>query len=574
MSNKPVVPPLLLHTSGGNVLGLRLSRFDERQRRLRLRLPKSATCWDYAQLVDVVRREPGFDAFRFTGKTAAQWLDDLRRSQSPEAARFKHWYTTAVNYHLQSLERRPRIPDNHYCIELAQLPWASSLQSAIGALGLKKAPVKQWIATLSGLAGKGIKPEELSESGVLTRLSRQPPDTVLSQSRVLRCLDLSHITPVLATESRFGYVTQAGWQEICQLIPQKEFKRRGLLSKGYGGSWYVIRFRHQSLGWFIVRGRHRDLFTQRSDLWWVLDEKGRLVTLTLEGFDSPEDAMAFAEQQMSQRFSAWGRDQAMTRWERFSLPGHEAYQEFLLQLDNWPGNYQPRHYRTRNVLVHIRAGVRRTQDGERVLFLDEVQSDWHADLHAAATQALGKRPLPPKAPFRKEWPLLSLKVMIWWAQRHGLDGLAWSSAELQSARWRAYGPPELLYKTLLPEAGQSLAAALDLRLDHTELLVRTGSRQVIQSKKGWSVSNQHGVPITKPFRAREQAEWFADQTGEFVTINVPVLWIQGMQKIRSMPLYGAGPNHLWWTQPPVQPPYDQPNDSGDSTKKSHATSFK
>lgn len=571
-----VAPSLSLPMPDGSALGLHVSRFDERQRRLRLRLPKAATCWDYAPLVDVIRREPGFDAHRFTGKTAAQWMTELRESRSIEAARFKQWYEAVINHFLQTLARRPRVPDNHYCIELAEVPWVSSLQMAIQGLGLKKASVDQWLATLSGMAGKGIKSEELEESGVMTRLRRQPSDTVLTQSQVLRWVDFSHVTPKLASESRFGFVTRAGWYEGCQRIPAKEFKRRGLWSGGYGGSWYVIRFRHQSLAWSIVRSRHRDLLTQRSDWWWVLDEKGCLVDPAKEGFDSPEDAMAFAEQHMSQRFAAWGRDQALTRWEKFSLPGHEGYQELLLQLDDWPGNYQPRHYRTRNVLVHIRAGVRRTQDGRRILFLDEVQSDWHADLHAAATHTMGKRPPPSKAPFRKEWPLLSLKVMIWWAQRHGLDGLAWSSAELQSARWRAYGPPELLYRTLLPEAGESLAAALGLRLDHTDLVVRTGSRQVVQSKKGWSVSNQQGVPITKPFRAREQAEWLADQTGEFVAIKVPVLWIQGMQTIRSIPLYGTGTgaNGQWWIRPSAHLQSEMTNGGNSKQGNGHVSSFK
>ena len=567
-------PSLSLPMPDGSALGLHLSRFDERQRRLRLRLPKAATCWDYAPLVDVMRREPGFAAHRFTGKTAAQWIDELRQARSPEASRFKHWYESLVNHHLQTLARRPRVPDNHYCIELAELPLVSSLQRAILGLGLKRAAVEQWVATLSRLAGKGIKPEELEESGVMTRLRMQPPQTILTQTQVLHWVDLSNVMPKLACESRFGFVTRAGWYEGCQRIPAKEFKRRGLWSGGYGGSWYIIRFRHQSLGWSIVRSRYKDLLTQRSDWWWVLDEKGRLVDPASEGFDSPEDAMAFAELKMSQRFAAWGRDQALTKWEKFSLPGHEGYQELLLQLDDWPGSYQPRHYRTRNVLVHVRAGVRRTQDGQRILFLDEVQSDWHADLHAAAGQPPHKRPPPPQAPFRKEWPLLSLKLMIWWAQRHGFDGLAWSSAELQSARWRAYGPPDLLYRKLLPDAAQSLAAALDLRLEHTDLLVRTGSRQVVPGKKGWVVCNQHGVPITKPFRTREQAECLADQIGQFVTIKVPILWMQGIQKIRSIPLYGTGANGEWWVDPSVLTAIDTIKDDTANPGKTHAPSFK
>ena len=546
--------PLLLPMPDGSALGLHVSRFDERQRRLRLRLSKTATCWDYAPLIDVVRREPGFDAHRFTGKTASEWLADLQRRRSPDEMRFKRWYEAVVQRFLQTLARRPRVPDNHYCIELAVPPLVSSLPNSIRELGLKRASVEQWLATLRALTGKGVKLEELDESGVLVRLKRLPADASLTQAEVLRLIDLSHVVPKFASESRFGFVTKAGWYEGCQRIPVKEFKRRGLWSGGYGGSWYVIRYRHQSLGWSIIRSRHRDLFTKRSDWWWVLDEKGRLIEQTSDGFDSPEDAMAFAELQMSQRFAAWGKDQALTRWERFSLPGSVGYQEILLQLDDWQGNYQPRHYRTRNVLVHIRSGIRYTGDGRRVLFLDEVQSDWHADLHAEAKPDSRKKreTPPPDAPFRKEWPLLAMKLMVWWAQRLGVDGMAWSTAELQSARWRGFGPPEALYRTALPDAARSLAKTLGVSFDQTRLSVRTNARRVDLGKSGWTVRNREGVAITKPFRTREQAEHLADQTGEFVVVEVPVLWTKGMQTIRAIPLYGVSVANQWF-QAQVEP---------------------
>ena len=204
-------------------------------------------------------------------------------------------------------------------------------------------------------------------------------------------------------------------------------------------------------------------------------------------------------------------------------------------------------YRTRNVLVHIRTSIRKTQDGRRVLFLDEVQSDWHADLHTKA-KAGPQKPQetpPPDAPFRKEWPLLSLKLMVWWAQRLGLHGVAWSTAELQLARWRGYGPPETLYRSVLPEAARALAATLGLAHDVTSLSVRTYSRRVDLGNQGWDVRSHNGVSITKPFRTRAQAESFADQTGSFVTIDVPVIWIKGMAPIRSIPLYGTGTAEMW-----------------------------
>ena len=117
-----------------------------------------------------------------------------------------------------------------------------------------------------------------------------------------------------------------------------------------------MRFKHQALGWSIVRSRYSDLFTPRKDWWVVLDDKGHAIKQPLYDFDTAEDAIEYAQSQISQRFASYGRDHAAPKWEHFSLPGGEVYQEILLQLDDWPRNYQLRHYRTRNVLVHLRTG--------------------------------------------------------------------------------------------------------------------------------------------------------------------------------------------------------------------------
>lgn len=267
----------------------------------------------------------------------------------------------------------------------------------------------------------------------------------------------------------------------------------------------------------------------------MLDEKGRLIKQALEGFESHEDAMAFAEYRMGQNFAAWGHDQAEAKWEKFSLPGANRYHEILLQLDDWPGNYRPRHYRTRNVLAHIRTGIRQTSEGRRVLFLDEIQSDWHADVHAEAKldPALQDKSALSQAPFKKDWPLLCMKLMVWWAQRLGVDGLAWSTAELQAARWQGYGPPETLYCTVLPDAARTVGKTLGLPLEQTCLSVRT-------------VGNCQGVPITRPFRTREQAECLADQPGEFEVVEVLILWLKGLEPIRAIPRYGVASSEQWF----------------------------
>jgi hypothetical protein len=138
------------------------------------------------------------------------------------------------------------------------------------------------------------------------------------------------------------------------------------------------------------------------------------------------------------------------------------------------------------------------------------------------------------------------QLMIWWAQRLGVDGVAWSSLELQRTRWGAFALPEILYSKILPDAASSLAATLPIELDRTQLSVRSISRRVRFGKHGWEVRNRADTPVTKSFRTRAQAECFADLTGVFFYVDLPVLWICGLPPIKSIPLYGTEDAEAWF----------------------------
>lgn len=528
-------------------LGLNISRFDERQRRQRLVLPHAAGCWDYAPLIDLVVREPGAEGFRFAGRTVAEHLAFLRRRADLGIDRFIAWYERNLTPHLPALARRRRTPDNHYCIEVALLPLVAALPQLVRSVGPNRATPGQWSSSLQALTEKGTKREELILSGVLSRLERAPQDAKLTRAQVLRMVDLSHVLPKLVCESRFGFAAKSGWRECCDRLPTSDKKRCRLHGVGHG--MVHARFRHRSLGWVVARTRFSDLLVDQRDWWIVLDEKGRLVDTAKSGFASPDEAIEFAELQMSERFLAWGKHQATVKWERFSLPGGDDYRELLIQLDDWPLTYHPRHFRTRNVLAHVRSSIRLTADGRPVLFLDEVQSDWHADLHAQARGVAtdAKNGKVAEAPFAKDWPLLTLKIMLWWAQRCGAEGLAWSSADLQEARWGGYGPPGLLYRKLLPDAAMALAKALQLTTGSASLRIRTGTRAVGLGTLGWEVKSQNGCAVTKPFDHRGQAERFADLTGEFAEVEMPALWLDGLGTIAAIPLFGTGTAASWAT---------------------------
>jgi hypothetical protein len=63
---------------------------------------------------------------------------------------------------------------------------------------------------------------------------------------------------------------------------------------------------------------------------------------------------------------------------KLQLPGGENYKEILLKLPASSGkDYEGSHYKgTKNILAHIRFDERTDAEGGRVLFIEEIQSDW------------------------------------------------------------------------------------------------------------------------------------------------------------------------------------------------------
>ncbi|MDY6893814.1 MAG: hypothetical protein SVO01_00125 [Thermotogota bacterium] len=64
----------------------------------------------------------------------------------------------------------------------------------------------------------------------------------------------------------------------------------------------------------------------------------------------------------------------------YSIPGGYNYRELLLTIPMKDGSsYIGNHWNEPNVLVHVRFNERVGQNGESILFIEEVQSDWHQE---------------------------------------------------------------------------------------------------------------------------------------------------------------------------------------------------
>lgn len=158
----------------------------------------------------------------------------------------------------------------------------------------------------------------------------------------------------------------------------------------------------------------------------------------------------------------------------------EDYRAVLMDKERRPVRenvFRSGHWNEKNVMAHVRFNERIDADGKRVLFIEEVQSDWHQggrdhgyrstiddgevstwwsdegganesvsfeDLTPAEQQEARNRyksealygdESVPDAPFKKSWPMVVMKRMIRYATDNGFDRIAWTTGQQQNDRY-------------------------------------------------------------------------------------------------------------------------------------------
>jgi hypothetical protein len=88
-----------------------------------------------------------------------------------------------------------------------------------------------------------------------------------------------------------------------------------------------------------------------------------------------------------------------------------------------------------NVLLWLRLNDRIDAGGKKVLFIEELQSNWHQKGRKEGYAKRGELGEIPDAPFKKNWPALGLKRTIREALENGYDRIAWLDGEGQAARY-------------------------------------------------------------------------------------------------------------------------------------------
>lgn len=215
----------------------------------------------------------------------------------------------------------------------------------------------------------------------------------------------------------------------------------------------------------------------------------------------PEDGVMdfndYLEQTISDDLKYSDKKVEKTKYSEYQLPGGENYREVLLTLPKTKqadtGDFKSSHWDEPNVIAHIRMNDREV-NGEKVLFIEEIQSDWAREAREKGTVEDRKRVEPlireetrrleekfpylesvrgdsreggrirrerymewlgripddekaklqelrselsntPNQPFLKNWEELTLKRILRLAAEEGYDRVAWINGEQTAARY-------------------------------------------------------------------------------------------------------------------------------------------
>ena len=322
----------------------------------------------------------------------------------------------------------------------------STLQRRLLDMGNSKAGAFQWLKTIENLKKKGLRAEELELSelaphlGVFDDESGQITARELSRMCNFNDLRLSVIPVIYNAQNQIRFAPPL----------DRALRRTRKLPKSQTGQTREVAGFDPVLGYRVEQVAHQTLWGHESHWQAVLYngsvlENGEGQSLFTTSDTAAELAALHAKQNFPKRL-------ALGRFAKLAWTGGRDYREWLITLPYYPASYLSGHFDIRNVLAHVRCDFREGSDGERVLMVQEVQSDWAQRARRALSTGESSSDDEQPPPFFKEWSALAMKLVLLHAAFHGADAVAWTRGLHQVVRYNGLGAPGLieLYDKTLP----------------------------------------------------------------------------------------------------------------------------
>lgn len=416
----------------------------------------------------------------------------------------------------------------------------STLKLHIAQLPMKRAPAEQWQRTLLNMRRDGIRREELDWSGLPEFLSQHKDQKSITKETLLEAFRLKRITPQLSNELECDVKCRMPFEEVAQRIPGYQLQMAGYPVGEVDIG--VVRFRNSEYSYRVgmLRRRGRSL-SGEAERWFVLGPYGKMVTAsgaTTPFFNDSHSALQAAGAHARASHRLRPRLGYSTTYEYMSLQGGEEYREWLVTLPEYQRSHFTAHYQERNVLLHIRTKIRETEQGQRVLFIEELQSDWQQ-----AVARYGHSSGIPPAPFRKEWASLALKLMLIHAAKRDLDGIAWTDSQVHQLRYdREMGPLQQLYDHEVPQLLTRIARPWKCQVESGEFRTRSPWLHAARCNDCWKVEGGQGKFATRPRYDKQQALALIERHSRALTLSLPMMLMPDAMKHHilqhGLPLFG------------------------------------
>ena len=400
------------------------------------------------------------------GRIAQEHVNQLLRNV--EGATARQWLASVGQHLRECSEQRavrnlpePFLPRGGVSL-LGVRGLHCALATWLKAHGAEKASPEQWYSRIGNLTKKGLREEELELSRLAENLDCDSSSSVTGDA-IFTCLNydalrLNVLPVVCAVGSQLRFETVPANAAVKRIKPKL---KAGLASHP--------QWRDRVLGYWVDVVDWGDLLGPEQG-WMAFTYRGKPVVPHGKPSGLCATAKEAATLANNHAQKIFPKLTAKGKWSRYRLTGGEQYREWLVTLPYYAPSFFSRHFDHRNVLLHVRCDMREGADGERVLVLQEVQSDW-AQKARRFLQDEDSTESIPVPPWLKEWPALALKLMLLHAAQQGATALAWTHGKVQVERYAGLGEVGLLelYDRTLPTEAERILRPYGKRCENVEV---------------------------------------------------------------------------------------------------------
>ena len=393
----------------------------------------------------------------------------------------------------------------------------SLLQQRLQNMPQQRATAKQWLATITNQKKNGVREEEIQWSGLPQYLLKQPAESLINKAQLLENCNDKDVRIELSTEQIWGADGGLSFIEVAQRMPHQVVYRAALNLDH--NCLCIVRYFDSCCNYRVgvVKTLSNNHHMALNKFWFVLDPYGRAITnkkcddssgesQTCLFFDNSLDAKSAADKHAREHFGIRSGASTNTQFDYLTLFGGGDYREWLVSLPDHQRIFFGKHFYDHNILAHIRTTTRTDNVGRKILFIEEVQSDWHQSgkRNGYNNSCWGQVA---NAPYKHEWPILAVKLMLIHASQNGFAGVAWPEGAVHEMRYmRNLEAIKQHYDKQIPEALNLLVKQFNCKVENTHISTREPWLNIEKRHNGWRVADSHGKFKTKAkYKNRDDA---------------------------------------------------------------------